>query len=484
MQPLFGQSADIFGRRYPILTAVALFTVGSGICGAAPNMQTLIAGRAVQGIGAGGVNALNEIIVCDLVPLRRRGQYIALIFGLISLGAAAGPIFGGLIVTYTSWKWAFWLSLPIGAASFFMLVIFLHVNHNRQGGIIAQISRIDWLGNVIFIAAVIAILIALSTASTQYSWSSWRILVPLLVGSFVGLPLFLVYEGSKFCIEPTMPLRLFGNRTTSIALGITFLHAINTAWTIYFLPVYFQGVKVVSPARSGVMLIPTIIVMLPFVILGGKYMEIFGRFKPVHLVGLALMMLGFGLFTLLDHDSSAAAWIMFQIVEVAGIGLVVAVLLPAVQASLQESDTALSASTWAFIRSFGLVWGVAIPSTIFNSRFDQLAGGRIDDRNAVATLSHGKAYEHATKSYLESLPSKTVQNQVISVFRDSMKEVWLVGLAFTGVAFVLALFENEVELRKEVETEYGLKSGKRASEKGVDVEKKSGSEMQGNIDVH
>jgi len=459
-QPLYGQAADIFGRFYPMLTALSFFILGSGICGGASSMAMLIAGRALQGIGAGGVGCLNEIIICDLVPLQQRGQWLGVLFALIALGTAASPVFGGLLISYANWRWTFYLSLPIGSFSLVTFILFIRLNHNRNGDFVSQLRRIDWVGNAIFIAAVVAILVPLSEASTKYPWSSWRILVPLLIGLLLGMPLFLLYEGSKWCVEPAVPLRLFRHRTTLIALAITFLHAIGTLWTFYFLPVYFQGVKEASPMRSGVMLLPTVVSMLPFVIVGGKLMEVTGRYMPVHLVGLAIMTVGFGLLSLLDRNSSTAAWVMFQFVEVAGIGMVIGVLLPAVQAPLAESDTALSASTWSFIRSFGVIWGVAIPSSIFNNRSDSLAKSRITDASVREMLSRGRAYEHATKAYLQSLSSDALRDQAITVFQDSMREIWLVAITFAGLAFFLAFFEKEVKLRDKVDTNYGLRDEK------------------------
>lgn len=421
-------------------------------------MAMLIAGRALQGIGAGGVNCLNEIIVCDLVPLRQRGKWIGVVFGLITLGTAAGPVFGGLLVSYVNWRWTFYISLPIGGFSMVAFVVVVRLNHSRQGGLVQQLRRVDWIGNVILMGSVVAILIPLSQASTTYPWSSAHILVPLLVGLLVGVPLFLAYEGSKWCVEPTLPLRLLRNRTTLAALAITFLHALCTLWVIYFLPVYFQGVKMASPVHSGVMLLPTIILMLPFVIVGGKLMEVFGRYKPVHMAGLAIMIIGFGLLSLLDQHSSTAAWVLFQFVEVAGIGMVVGVLLPAVQAPLLESDTALSTSLWSFTRALGLIWGVAIPSSIFNKKSDSLARAKVGDPTTRAMLSHGRAYEHATRKFLKSLPAGQQREEVIMVFSDSLSFVWLIGIAFAGLAFLLTFLEKDVELREKVDSKYGLKS--------------------------
>ncbi|KAL8979641.1 MAG: hypothetical protein Q9205_005073 [Flavoplaca limonia] len=423
-QPLFGQLANVFGRRYPLIFATAIFTFGSGICGGANNIAMMIAGRALQGIGAGGVNVLIEIVVCDMVPLRERGNYLAIIFGLIALGTALGPVFGGL------------------------------VNWEKETSVRTKLRRIDWIGNTLFVASVVAVLIALSWAGTVYAWSTFRIIVPLVLG-FVGFTIFLFYERSTFCKEPTMPVHLFTNRTSLVAFMLTFLHSVVTIWALYFLPIYFQGVLGSSPGRSGVQLLPTVLFLIPFAATGGKLVAQFGRYRPIHLAGFAIMVIGFGLFSILSATSPTASWVIFQAIEAAGAGLVIPALLPAVQAPFSDAETALATSTWAFVRSFGLVWGATIPAAIFNNRFDQLARGRIEDPALLAVLTGGQAYQHATRQFLDSLPQEAAR-QVSFVFLDALKRTWHVAIAFAGLGFVLVSLEREIKLRKDLNTEFGI----------------------------
>ncbi|KAL8727611.1 MAG: hypothetical protein Q9166_005919 [cf. Caloplaca sp. 2 TL-2023] len=476
-QPLYGQLANVFGRRYPLIIATVIFTFGSGICGGASNIGMLVAGRALQGIGAGGVNVLIEIVVCDLVPLRERGNYLAIIFGLIALGTALGPVFGGLIVQYTSWRWVFYLNLPVGGAALAMLIAFLQVNYEKETTIKAKLKRIDWIGNAIFVASVVAVLIALSWAGTVYPWNTYRIIVPLVLGC-MGFVIFLLYEKSNFCVEPTMPVHLFSNRTSLTAFLLTFFHSVVTIWALYFLPVYFQGVLGSTPGRSGIQLLPTVLFLIPFAAMGGQLVARFGRYRPVHLAGYAIMVIGFGLFTLLSADSSTAEWVIYQGIEAAGAGLIIPALLPAVQAPLTDADTALATSTWAFVRSFGLVWGATIPAAIFNNRFDQLAPSRIQDPAIVSIVSGGEAYQHATRIFLDSLPND-VRVQVKSVFLASLRRTWQVAIGFAGLGFALVSLEKEIKLRQELDTDFGMKTkekkegesnGGRAQHQGIELE--------------
>ncbi|KAF4886521.1 Efflux pump FUS6 [Colletotrichum fructicola] len=455
LQPLFGQLANVFGRRWPTILSTAGFLLGSGICGGATNMATLIAGRTIQGVGAGGINVLIEIVICDLIPLRERGTYFALLFGMVAIGTALGPFFGGLIVDHASWRWVFYLNLPIGGVALVILLFHLRVNYNRELTLATRITSIDWTGTFIFVGAIAAILIPLSWAGVMYSWSSYQILVPLLIG-LAGLVGFMFFEASRFAPQPTVPLRLFSNRTSASVFVLTFLHSVVTMWVLYFLPVYFQGVLGSSPSYAGVQLLPTILMLIPSAILGGGLMSKIGRYLPIHYAGYALMIIGFGLLTLLNKNSGTGKWVGFQMIESFGSGLIIPTLLPAVMAPLAESDAAVAAATWAFLRSFGLTWGTAIPGAIFNNRFDQLARN-IEDPMVRAAVSGGRAYEHATAKFVETL-SSTTRSQFEWALNESLRRTWQVGIGFAMLGFLFVFFEKEVPMRKELDTEFGIEN--------------------------
>lgn len=411
----------------------------------------MIAGRVIQGIGAGGINVLIEVIVCDLVPLRQRGNYLAAIFGLVAIGTALGPFFGGLIVQYSDWRWVFYLNLPVGGVALVLLFLFLHVKSKKEPTLAMSLGKIDWVGNALFVTAVSSTLVGLGWAGSLYPWSSFRVIVPLVLG-LLGLAAFLVLE--KFVAEPMVPLRLFSNRTLIAVYLLTFLHSVITMWSIYFLPVYFQGVLRASPGNSGLYLLPTILILVPTAAGGGGIMSKTGKYRPIHFFGFALMTIGFGLFSLLDKDSSTGKWVGYQILAGAGAGLVIPTLLPAIMAPLSEADTALATATWAFLRSFGLTWGTAIPAAIFNNRVAALAG-RIADPQVRAEVTGGRAYEHAVASFVNSLEPET-KAQFISVLSDGLKRIWEIAIAFAAFGFFMVALEKEYKLRDELETEYGM----------------------------
>ncbi|KAI1302783.1 major facilitator superfamily domain-containing protein [Xylaria venustula] len=481
LQPMFGQLANVFGRRWPLIFSTAAFVLGSGICGGASNTAMIIAGRVIQGIGGSGVSVLCETIICDLVPLRERGSYMAIVFGMVSLGAALGPLFGGLLVSYSTWRWAFYLALPIGGVALVMLFLFLHVNYDKSRSLATKLSSLDWLGNIVFIGASSSVLIALSWAGGEYQWSSYEVLVPLIIG-IVALIGFVALEATRFVVNPMVPLHLFASPVTSIVFLLTFLHGVVTIWALYFLPVYFQGVLGATAYRSGIMLLPTILALVPAAIVGGLLLTKLGRYKPLLVVALAFIVVGFGLFSLLNENSTTGAWVGFQIVESVGTGLAIPGLLPALLAPLTDKDTALATGTWSFMRSFGITWGIAIAGTVFSSRAAQLAGsGAISSNSTVAAeFMAGGAYQDATAQFLNSL-SAELRAQVVAVQSGSLQRSWQVGIAFGALGFIAALMLKEVPLRKELDSDFGMTESHEPNREVVETTQKEVSAATLNV---
>jgi hypothetical protein len=450
---------------------VAVFTLGSGICGGANSANMLIIGRAIQGIGSGGINMIVDVIVSDLVPLRERGNFIAIVLTVYSVGSSMGPFVGGIIVQRTTWRWVFYINLPVGGFALVLLFLFLHTNYQRETTFSERINSIDYIGNFLIMGSTAAVLCALTYGGSRYAWGSWEIIVPLVLG-LAGLVIFMVFEQSRFCHEPVVPLRLFRNRTSLVVFTNTYLFSLLLYWVLFFIPVYFQVILGSSAARAGVQMLPMTLVAIPGAVIAVIILSKFGKYKVLHLVGFVILTLGIGLFVHLDRNSSDAEWIVFQVIAALGSGMILNTLLPAFQAPLAESDQAAATATWAFMRSFGNVWGVAIPASIFNNQFNQYAY-RISDAGVRQMLSDGHAYEHASNVFIDSL-REPVKSEVIGVFSDSLKLVWEVSIAFCGLACVLVLLEKDVPLRKELETDYGMaeKNGIQA-EKGVipDTEK-------------
>ncbi|EAW20261.1 putative MFS transporter [Aspergillus fischeri NRRL 181] len=442
---------------------LSIFTLGSGISGGANSTAMLIAGRLVQGLGGAGIGSMTNLIISDLVSVRERGKYQGIIFGTFGIGISIGPVIGGAIAQSGHWRWVFWLNLPLGGVTLLLQLIFLQITYRKIFTFKQKIKQIDWIGNLLLIGSMVAILIALSWADTRYAWSSWHILVPLLVG-FGGMFAFHAFEATKWCKVPTIPGRLFTNRTSAVCLINTFLSSMLTFWRVYFLPLYFQGVLLASPQRSGVLL-PSVLTAAPAAILSGFALSRWGRYKPIHLSGYALMTLATGLYIDLDAHSSMAKIVIYQIIAGVGGGILLTTFLPAVQGALPQSDVAPASTTWAYLRAFGSIWGIAIPAAIFNSRFAYHARA-VSDEGIRRALSGGNAYAHVSNRYISGLPQET-RDEVVGAYLAALKNVWQVCIGFCGLAFLLTLLEKEIPMRTTVQSDYGLKEKKGRGGPGI-----------------
>ncbi|UKZ48063.1 hypothetical protein TrVGV298_002299 [Trichoderma virens] len=414
--PLFGQAADIFGRRAATVASLLLFAAGSAISGAATSTGMLIAGRTIQGFGGGGIATLSEVVVCDLVSLRERGQYAGIISSVWAIAAVVGPIIGGAFTQNITWRWIFYLNLPISGVTLALVLVLLKMRNPRQGTIMER---------------------------TIHDWSSWRTIVPLVLG-FVGLLGFFAYEAAPWVKEPVMPLRLFGNRTAAATLAISFVHSVLLFWVCYFLPVYFQAVLNATPARSAVMLFPIATTTAPAGIISGVMITKTGRYRRWHYIGFSLMAIGCGLFTLLDEHSSTGRWVGFQIIFGFGCGFVFTSCLPAILASLPESET-------------------------------------VSDASLRQLLLHGGAYEHATRSFVATFKGDAALYQtILNLYVSSLKIVWQGSIGFAVFGVVLALALKAYKLRDELNTEYRLESGNKEASSPEPATENSLSEVEKN----
>lgn len=455
-QPLFGQIANIFGRRILTLISVLLFAIGSAVSGSANSMGVLIFGRAIQGIGGGGVNVMIQVVVGDLVPLRDRSKFMGIVFSTFTIALTIGPVVGGALAEHASWRWIFYLNLPVAGVAFVLLSLFLRLEHQKDSAS-NMLRRIDFLGNAILIPSVISVLLALTWAGTEESWSSWRTILPLVLG-VAGLIGFLVLESTDFIREPTMPIRSFANRTSLPTFALAFIHSILTYWLSYYLPVYFQAVLEATPTQSGIDLLPSAVVSMVFGIAGGVGLSALNRFKPFMFASFSLIAISYGALTRLDQNSTTGYWVGWQIVAAAGIGTLMSVTLPAIQAPLAESEQATTSATWSFVRSFGGIWGVAIPTAIFNSQVNNLLG-RVSDETFRDRLRDGGAYSLATRDFMQSLNSSTtLKEEVLSIYVDSLKLVWQVAIAFGLLGFVTTFIVKGRPLRENLQTNFGIEN--------------------------
>jgi len=453
IQPLCGQLANIYGRRYPMLFSLLTFTLGSGISGGATSFSMLIGGRTVQGLGAGGIILLMEVIVSDLLPQRERAQYLGIILTTGSLAVLIGPVIGGAFGTSATWRWCFYISVPIGGIGFILAALFLKLKAPKHATWTEAVARIDFVGNGIFITSTVSILVGLVLGGQVFPWGTYHVIVPIVLGG-VGWVAFGGHQVSGVCKEPTMPPRLFSNRTSLVCFVNNFITSMLLEWTAYYLPYYFQVLKGSSQLFSSVQVLPFNVFLVPSAIITGAILGKTGKYKPLHWAGFALFALASGLFSTMDETTSTVKWVFWQFFGAFGLGSVILSILPAIQASLPESDVAAATGVHAFLRSFGFVWGFTVPSLVFNNEVYRNLY-LVDDPEVRAAIAAGDAYAQAHGPLLDGLTGVTKQ-QTLRLYAKCLQTVWYTALAFSLFGFLLVFVEKGLKLRETVQTEYGL----------------------------
>ncbi|KAF3771420.1 hypothetical protein M406DRAFT_33841 [Cryphonectria parasitica EP155] len=457
VMPFVGQISNIVGRRMPMILSVVLFSIGNAIAGASVNSAMLIAARGVTGLGGGGIFVLNDLIISDLVPVRERAKFLGIRIAIATISTIIGPVLGGALAQ-SSWRWVFFVNLPFGGIALVIMVPFLRLKTKDQPSWAKAIVRVDFLGNAIFITSISAILLGLIMGGTQYPWSSWHIIVPLVLG-FAGWALFHVHQASPMCKEPSMPPLLFGNRTSVACLALTFISNSLLEWIVNFLPIYFQALKGATPMASGIDVLPFSVFYVSIAVITGGLMSKLGTYKPIHWVGFGATLLACGLLAILGENSSRVEWVCFQLILAIGAGFTMISILPVIQASVPDSYLATATSTFAFVRNFGFVWGITVPSIIFNAQIDRNLYWVHDD-SIRQQLSQGRAYGYAGTGEINYL-TPVVKGQVIEVYESALKALWEAAAAMAAVAFLLVFLEQNLELKMDMNEDFGME------EKGV-----------------
>ncbi|KAJ8121363.1 hypothetical protein O1611_g10124 [Lasiodiplodia mahajangana] len=377
-------------------------------------------------------------------------------FSWSGVAAALGPPVGGAIAQ-ANWRWVFWINIPICGVALAMLFLFMTVKkgeHSSTKTFRSGAKRLDYIGSLIFIPSLISLLLGLIMGGTQFPWSSFRVILPLVLG-VVGWALFHFHQ-HYFASHPSVPSRLFSNRTSVTAFLLTFTSSIILQMTSYFLPLYFQAVLATTTLESGTYFLPFALGSLVFAVVAGSLLTKFGAYRPLHAVAFALSAIAFGLFTLLNSSTAKVAWVFFQLIASAGCGMILSVLLPAIMAGLPESDVASASGTFSFIKNFGYIWGVTISAIIFNAAFDHNLP-LVSDEALRGQLSGGEAYAFASQVHAQkAILDPRVLAEVTAVYAESLRTIWWVGLGISLASMLAVSLEKNLELRTELETEYGI----------------------------
>jgi EmrB/QacA subfamily drug resistance transporter len=430
--PLYGKLGDTMGRKPVFLAAILIFLAGSMLAGLSQSMGQLIGFRALQGIGAGGLMVGAQAIIADIVPPRERGRYMGLIGSVFAVASVAGPLLGGFLVDNLSWRWVFYVNIPIGALAVVVVVTRLHLHTPTIR------HSLDYLGTGLLAGGVSALILLTTWGGNQYAWGSPTIVALGIVG--VVLLLLFIWRETR-AEEPILPLSLFRSSVFSIANAMGFAIGMAMFGAIIFIPLYLQLVYGASPTSSGLRLLPLMAGLLTAAILSGRWISRVGRYKAFPIAGTATLVVG--MFLLSRLTVGTAPWLAsaYMLVVGIGLGLVMQVLVLVVQNDVRPQEIGVATSTATFFRSVGGAFGVAIFGAIFASRLaDEL---KLLPHAVTAKLGGGV---HLNPEQAKLLPP-AVHTDFLHAFANSLHGVFLFGMALALVPFVLSWFLKEVPLR-------------------------------------
>ncbi|KAI7232206.1 putative MFS transporter [Hortaea werneckii] len=464
-QPIYAAFSHIFGRKEITLVAVFFFLTGTVVAGAAQNMPMMLVGRSIQGIGGGGIIALTNVILTDLVPLRYRGNWVGILGAMWAIGSVTGPVVGGALAHRNVWQWIFWLNVPFIVGSFILVWLFIRLK-SIPIPFLTKLQRADWVGSVVFAASLTAILVPLTWGGIMYPWNSWRTISPIGFG-ITGL-IILSYHEKFVAIEPVIRTVVFRNRTTNIAYATTAMHGMTLWCLLYYQPLYFEGVRGFSPIISGVALFPATFTVAPMAIVSGIVISKFGKYRFAVWGGWAITTLGCGFLCAVDTNTQLVQVLLTDLV--AGIGL--GGLFPALQFQLQAASDgrhmATGVAMFAFFRGLGQTLGISIGGSIFQNE--------LSSKLAKQPLFADRAHELAKDAtglveWMKNAPDGEPLKVMRAAYTDSLRTVYIAIAAVSFVATILSIFIKHYDLNKPLETDqYLVENAEGSGTQGQDTE--------------
>ena len=428
--PIYGKLGDLYGRKIVLQSAIILFLIGSALCGLSQNMTQLIVFRAIQGLGGGGLAVTTQAVVGDIIPPRDRGRYQGIFGAVFGLSSIAGPLLGGYFTTHLSWRWIFYINLPLGVGALVVLAATLPSLERRV------VRTIDYAGAALLAVVLSSITLLSDLGGTAYSWSS-----PLTIGligvSLLALFLFAVVE--RKAPEPVLPLHLFRQQTFVITSLVGLIVGFALFGSVTYFPLYLQVVKGVTPTGSGMQMVPMMGGMLVTSILSGQLISRTGRYKIFPLLGTAVMTVGLFMLSRLTPASTNTVAALLMLVLGVGLGMVMQVLVIAVQNDVEYRDLGVATSGATLFRLIGGSLGTAILGAIFAARLTA---------NLSRTLPIGASHNMSVQALVRLPPSARAAYG--NAFTDALDSVFLVATVVCAIGFVLTWLLPERPLRATV----------------------------------
>jgi EmrB/QacA subfamily drug resistance transporter len=428
--PVYGKLGDQYGRKIVLQVAIVIFLVGSALCGISQNMTELIVFRGIQGLGGGGLFVITIAVVGDIFPPRERGRYQGYFGGVFGVSTVLGPLLGGFFVDHLSWRWIFYVNLPIGLIALAVIATAFqprtdHVKHT-----------IDYLGAALLAGGLSAIVLYTSLGGTTYSWTSpW--MLALIVGGVVLLAAFVFAEGRA--AEPILPLELFRNRVFSVTSAVGFIVGLALFGAITYLPLYLQDVKGHSPTTSGLLILPLMVGLLTASIGSGQLITRFGRYKPFPVAGTAIMVVGLLLLSRLQVDTSTVVTGAYMLVLGFGLGNVIQVLVLAAQNAVDYKYLGVASSGSTLFRQIGGSIGVSVFGAIFANQLAANLVGKLPPGARVPSSA-------ANPAVVKQLPA-VLRDPFRIAITDALTTVFLVAAGIAVLAFLLTWLLPEVPLK-------------------------------------
>lgn len=455
--PIWAKFSDIWGRKPVLLIAVGLFAASSILVALSTNMPMLIAGRSLQGAASGGLIIVVIITISDLFSVRKRSLYLGFVGFVWALAGSIGPLIGGVFVQYKTWRWCFWINLPISGVTFVLLLLFLDV-HNPRTKLSEGVRAVDWFGTVSILAVTLLILIGLDFGGAIFPWNSPKVICLIIFGTLmIG---FFLFSEQRLAKYPLMPLAVFTNRSNNATFIVVFMHGMVLIGIEYYLPLYFQSVLQVSPLRSGVLLLPLIVLQAAVEIMAGFVIHRIGRYREFIWAGTTLLTLGTGLYIYFGADTSVAVVIGLEIVSAFGPSLLFQAPMVAIQNSVSQVDTAAATASFGFVRGIAMALSVVVGGVVFQNSMDaqqsSLAAAGLSE-SVLKALSGSQAA--ANVGIPRSIQDASQRQAVLEAFAWSMRNMFILYTCLAAVAMVASVFIEHRKLNTEhTETKTGIPS--------------------------